>query len=339
MAPRPQRRAHRGDAPRRIETSTSRLLAAGRAAVSACRRAAASAALTVAVLGGALPALAGDEQPIRFALNDWTGQRITTQLMGTILAKAGHRVEYVDASYMDQLDEIASGRIDVAMEYWSIAGMPALQEALAGGKVRILGETGMIAREEWWYPAYVKERCPGLPDWRALSACATVFALPETAPKGRYLGGPVTWGGFDEERVAALGLDFVVEHADTEADLYRTLGDAVAKHQPILLWIYTPHWVPARYEGEWVAFPDYSEDCYRKRHYDCAKPSGPIWKVGATDLEQRWPEAAQAIDAFHISNEDMGALIARVEVDGVSIDEAIGEWLGHNEAVWKRWLD
>ena len=35
--------------------------------------------------------------------------------------------------------------------------------------------------------------------------CAEAFSTPETAPKGRYLGGPVTWEGFDDERVVALG--------------------------------------------------------------------------------------------------------------------------------------
>ena len=54
----------------------------------------------------------------------------------------------------------------------------------------------------------MKEKCPGLPNWEALKseACAEAFSTAETAPKGRYLGGPVTWGGFDDERVEALGL-------------------------------------------------------------------------------------------------------------------------------------
>ena len=331
-------RAHRGDAPDCIGDRTARLRAGRRFVVATL-----VAVLACVLLGSSLsadpPEAANGDEPIRFAVNDWTGQQIATRLMGTILAMAGHRIEYVDANYMDQLDEIAAGRIDVAMEYWSTAGMPALQDALASGQVRILGETGMTAREEWWYPAYVKESCPGLPDWRALRACASVFASPETGPKGRYLGGPVTWGGFDEERVAALGLDFVVQHADTEADLYATLAAAVAERQPILLWVYAPHWAPARHDGEWVQFPDFSDECYERRRFDCAKPSGPIWKVGATSLDRRFPEAAQAIHGFRISNQEMGALIARVDVDGVSIEEAIGEWLARNETVWKPWLD
>jgi glycine betaine/proline transport system substrate-binding protein len=309
--------------------------------VAAARRAAttfAAALLALPLLAGGAPAETAEE-PIRFALNEWTGQRISTHLMAAILAKAGHPVTFVEASYMDQLDEIAAGRIDVAMEYWSTSGMPVLQEALSDGSVQILGATGMHAREEWWYPVYMKERCPGLPDWRALKQCAATFAVPETAPKGRYLAGPVTWGGFDEERVAALGLDFEVVHADTEADLYATLEAAVAKHQPVLLWVYTPHWAPVRHQGEWVQFPAFTDACYREQRFDCGKPSGPIWKVGAKDLPERWPEAVQAIRAFHLSNEEMGAMIARVDVDGLTIEETVAEWMAANEAVWKSWLD
>ena len=106
-----------------------------------------------------------------------------------------------------QFAGLKTGDLDVAMEIWETTGREAMDEATATGQVENLGETGMQAIEEWWYPAYMKEKCPGLPDWKALKepACAEAFSTPETAPKGRYLGGPVTWGGFDEERVEALG--------------------------------------------------------------------------------------------------------------------------------------
>ena len=54
----------------------------------------------------------------------------------------------------------------------------AMDEATATGKVENLGETGMQAIEEWWYPAYMKEKCPGLPDWKALNECAEAFSTP-----------------------------------------------------------------------------------------------------------------------------------------------------------------
>ena len=43
----------------------------------------------------------------------------------------------------------------------------------------------------------------------SLGMCGS-FSTMETAPMGRYLGGPVTWGGFDDERVEALNLDWEV---------------------------------------------------------------------------------------------------------------------------------
>ena len=65
-----------------------------------------------------------------------------------------------------------------------------MDEATATGQVENVGETGMQAIEEWWYPAYMKERCPGLPDWQALNKCAAEFATPETAPRAAIWAGP-----------------------------------------------------------------------------------------------------------------------------------------------------
>ena len=97
----------------------------------------------------------------------------------------------------------------------------------------------------------MKEKCPGLPNWEALKdpACAAAFSTPETAPNGRYVGGPVTWEGFDDERVVALGLPFTVIHAGTDAAMFAELDSAYQRQAPIMLWVYSPHWAPAKYRG------------------------------------------------------------------------------------------
>ena len=212
------------------------------------------------------PAAAAPEStdPIRITLHDWTGQLITSQLMAEVLKKAGYNVEYVQADYLAQFAGLETGDLTLAMEIWATTGQEAMDAAIATGKIENLGETGMQAKEEWWFPSYMKEKCPGLPNWEALKdpACAEAFSTAETAPKGRYLGGPVTWGGFDEERVEALGLPFEVVHAGTDAALFAELESAYQRKAPIMLWIYAPHWASAKYEGEWVEFPDYSAECY-----------------------------------------------------------------------------
>lgn len=301
-----------------------------------------------ALLIGAGAALAEPEStdPIKLTLHDWTGQLITTNIMAAVLEEAGYNVELVQADYLAQFSGLESGDLHVAMELWETTAAEAMAASLATGNTVSFGPTGMQGKEEWWYPSYVKEQCPGLPDWQALNDCAELFATPETAPKGRYLGGPVTWGGFDAERIAALGLNFEVIHAGTDAAMFAELESAYQRRAPILLWVYAPHWAPIKYDGEWVEFPPYSVECYTdpavgvnpEATHDCGKPTGDIMKVGWAGLEGKWPGAAQAITAFQMTNDEMGAMVGKVDVDGMSVEDVVDEWMTANEAVWTTWI-
>lgn len=294
------------------------------------------------------PALADVESkdPIKLTLHDWTGQFVTTRIMGSVLKKAGYNIEYVQADYIAQFAGLQSGDLTVAMEIWETTGREAMDKATKTGKVVNVGKTGMNAIEEWWYPSYMKERCPGLPDWKVLNKCAKEFSTPETAPKGRYLGGPVTWGGFDDERTEALGLDFEVVHAGTDAALFAELESAYQRKAPILLWIYAPHWAPSKYKGEWVKFPEYSAACYAdakvgmnpNAKYDCGKPRGPIWKVAWAGMKDKWPGAYAAMQKFNINNDEMGAMVGAVDLDGKKVEAVVAAWMKKNEARWKEWL-
>ncbi|MEM9628535.1 MAG: ABC transporter substrate-binding protein [Pseudomonadota bacterium] len=286
--------------------------------------------------------------PIKLTLHDWTGQLITTNLMGEVLKKAGYTVDYVQADYIAQFAGLKTGDLHVAMEIWETTGRDAMDEATGTGDVENLGETGMQAIEEWWYPAYMKEQCPGLPNWEALldETCAEAFSTAETAPYGRYLGGPVTWGGYDDERVTALELPFEVVHAGTDAALFAELESAYQRQAPIMLWVYAPHWAPSKYDGEWVEFPSYSAECYADpavglnpdEAYDCGKPRGPIWKVAWSGVKDKWPGAHAAIQAFTVDNDAMGQMVAAVDLDGKTVEDVVAEWMAANEGVWSGWI-
>ena len=290
---------------------------------------------------------AESSDPIKLTLHDWTGQLITTNIMAEVLKSAGYNVELVQADYIAQFAGLKTGDLHVAMEMWETTGRDAMDEATATGKVENIGETGMEGIEEWWYPLYMKEKCPGLPNWEALNDCAEEFSIPETAPKGRYVGAPVTWGGFDDERVEALELDYEVIHAGTDAALFAELESAYQRKAPILLWVYAPHWAPSKYEGEWVQFPEYSSECYNDPSvgvnpdmaYDCGKPRGPIWKVAWAGVKDKWPGAYSAIKNFKLDNDEMGKMITAVDLDGKDLDAVVADWLAANESRWKTWLN
>jgi len=306
-----------------------------------------AAMFAVAVAMAPASAEVESKDPIKLTLHDWTGQLITTNIMGEVLKKAGYNIEYVQADYIAQFAGLKSGDLHVAMEMWETTGRDAMDEATATGKVENLGETGMKAIEEWWYPAYMKEQCPGLPNWEALNDCAEAFSIPETAPRGRYLGGPVTWGGFDDERAEALELDYEVVHAGTDAALFAELESAYQRKAPILLWVYAPHWAPVKFEGEWVDFPEYTAECYQDPSwginpdmaYDCGKPRGPIWKVAWAGLKDKWAGAHKAVVNFNVDNDEMGAMVSAVDLEGRKLDDVVAEWMATNEDRWKAWIE
>lgn len=307
--------------------------------------AAAALALSVAAMPLTASADVESQDPIKLTIHDWTGQLITTQIMGEVLKAKGYNVEYVIADYLAQFAGLEEGDLHLAMEMWETTGRDAMDASIPTGKTENLGETGMQAIEEWWYPLYMKEKCPGLPDWNALNDCAEAFSTPETAPRGRYLGGPVTWGGFDDERAEALGLDFEVVHAGTDAALFAELESAYQRKAPILLWVYAPHWAPAKFEGEWVDFPKYTAECYQDpswgsnpdQAHDCGKPRGPIWKIAWAGMKDKWPGAHAAAKAFTVSNDEMSQMIVNVDLDGQKVEDVVAQWMKDNEAKWQAW--
>ena len=307
--------------------------------------AAGAVAVALAVSGPAAGEVPESKDPIKLTLHDWTGQYVTVNIMKRVLEEMGYNVELVQADYIAQFAGLESGDLHVAMEMWETTGKQAMEESLATGNTIDLGETGMDAKEEWWYPIYMKEKCPGLPNWEALNDCAEAFSTPETHPKGRYLGGPVTWAGFDDERAEALGLDYEVVHAGTDAALFAELESAYQRGEPFLGWVYAPHWAPAKYEGEWVEFPEYTDECYNDptwgsnpdMAYDCGKPFGWIKKVGWKGGEEIWPCAYEAIRNMRIDNDAMGQLIIEIDLEGKSVEDAVEGWIQANEATWREW--
>src|SRR5690349_2796972 len=217
-----------------------------------------AAVLSLALLSADAPAANADPEstdPIKIAMFDWTSVNINATILSKILKAKGYNVELVTSDYLSSLQTgLQTGDLTVGLEYWDTTAGEAMKAADDSGKTEKVGALGPKAKEEWWFPEYMKEKCPGLPNWEALKdpKCAEAFSTPEAAPKGRYRGRPTTWGGFDDERVEALGLPCEVVPAGTDAAMFAELESAYQRKAPIMLWIYSPHWATAKYKGEWV---------------------------------------------------------------------------------------
>ncbi|MDD9993370.1 MAG: ABC transporter substrate-binding protein [Rhodospirillales bacterium] len=243
---------------------------------------------------------------------------------------------------------MCEGDIDVVHEVWQGAFGVAFEQVVAQDCVIDAATHDAKTREEWWYPSYVEEQCPGLPDWEALNACAEMFATAETAPKGRFLGGPVDWLKHDAERVEGLGMDFEVVNAGSAAAIWAELASAFERKAPIVHFNWTPNFIEAIYDGKFVEFPEYDEGCKDDpawgpnpdMTHDCGNPKDGYLKIGVWNgMPDKWPTAYAIISKMNLTNLDIAVMSKLVDIDGMEVEEAADKWLADNEAKWMSWVN
>ncbi len=284
--------------------------------------------------------------PIRIVTNNWTSQLVLSNVVGQLLEQMGYNVEYKSSDTQLQYTAMPNNDMDFQIEVWEGSQAESFEKAKAQGLLD-LGDHEAITREDWWYPTYVKEVCPGLPDWKALDACADKFATAETQPKGRFVGPPADWGKHYSERIQALNMNFQEVPVGQAATLWAELQAAYDRKEPIVLFNWTPNFIEAKFEGEFVKFPDYDPACHSdpawgsnpQAIYDCGAPEkGYLKKAGSPDLEKKWPAAAAFLRNVNFNNEEIAAAAAMVDVDALSPEDAAKKWIAENEAKWKTWM-
>ncbi|MBY0558908.1 ABC transporter substrate-binding protein [Hyphomicrobium sp.] len=308
-------------------------------------------AIVTAASGFAAAASAGDwkpesADPIKLTINEWTGQTITTHIAGKILKNMGYNVEYVVAGYFPQMTALQDGSVTAALEIWTTNIGDAYDKAIATKNVVDVGGLGIKPVETWFYPAYMEETCPGLPDWKALKNCSAVFATPDTAPDGRFLDYPADWGTTNKDRIKALDLPFVAIPAGSEGAIVAEIKSAFAKKTPLLVMWYKPHWVYGKYDLRQVELPPYQDGCFDKPEiglnpnatYDCDFVRGDVRKVAWVGMAEKWPAAVKLISSLHITNDEQIEMITKIDEGGASLDAVTTDWLAANEKTWKGWV-
>ena len=206
---------------------------------------------TIAITAGILAALPlaafaeDSSDPIVIPIHNWSSQIVMSNVVGQMLESAGNNVEYVTTDSQAVYESVRLGDVTLEMEVWEGAFGASFRAAQEKGGIVDVGDHNAVTREDWWYPMWTKEACPGLPDWKALNDCAALFKTAETGDKGMYLDGPVDWLKHGKERVEALDMDFAVINAGSAAALWAAIGAAEADKKPIVVFNWTPNFAEA----------------------------------------------------------------------------------------------
>ena len=307
-----------------------------------------AAALSLALLASGPVKAADSSDPIIIPTHNWSSQIVMSHVVGQLLQEIGNTVEFVSTDSQAVYESIRLGDVTLELEVWEGAFGVAFKDALATGGIHDVGDHDAVTREEWWYPDYVEELCPGLPDWQALNKCAEMFATPETGDKGRFLGGPVDWLKHDAERVEALGMNFQVVNAGSASALWAELAAAKKRKQAIVLFNWTPNFIEAVHPGKFVEFPAYFEGCKDdpsggpnpNATYDCGNPANGYLKKAAWDgMKDKWPRAYGVLQKLSFTNAQIAEMAKLVDVDEMEPEDAATAWLDANPDVWKAWVE
>ena len=301
----------------------------------------ASAIAVGAIAALTFAAMAEDSSdPIVIPIHNWSSQIVMSNVVGQILEEQGNNVEYVTTDSQAVYESIRLGDVTMELEVWEGAFGASFREALEKGGLHDVGDHNAVTREDWWYPLWTKEACPGLPDWKALNDCAEIFATPETGDKGRYLDGPVDWLKHGQERVAALGMDFVVVNAGSAAALWAEIGAAEEDKRPVVVFNWTPNFAEAVWEGEFVEFPAWVDGCDKDPAvgpnpdalYDCGNPPNGYLKKAAWDgMKDKWPGAYETLTKVNFTNAQIAEMAKLVDIDELEPEEAAEAWLEDNQ--------
>lgn len=291
-------------------------------------------------------ALAQDAPVIKLTVINSSETDVPTYILGHVLTRAGHEVEYVSADYTAGLTGLQQGDLHTFM-CWDTT-WEACQEAVSTGDVINAGSSGIVVREGWWYPAYLEASCPGLPDYTALlqDGCIKALATAETEPAAQFVAAPADWITYTDETIDAFGLSFAPIASGSSGALIATVKGAYDRKEPVMGWGYSPHWFFDKAEGNYVAFPPYEPACFTDpawgpipdKTHDCATPSGFLWKLMNSNFALESPATARILYLFTLDAKTVADGMEKIDVTGQSYDQMAEDWVNANETVWRGWL-
>lgn len=282
---------------------------------------------------------------IKLAANAWMASELNVAVAEIILEeKMGFPVEVVAIDENDQWAKLAKGELHACLEVWPSGHAGRAQKYIQEEKsIENGGPLGPVGKIGWYIPDYILRKYPELATWEGFKKPENValFAAPETGDKGRFLAGDPGWVQYDADIIRNLGLNLQVVRLGSEEALLAALDSAYKKQEPVLMYFWTPHWAHAVYDLVPVTLPPYSDECYARQTaggVDCDYPPDPLYKIFWSGFKGYAPQAYEFLKKMNYTTRDQIAMMAMVQIDKKSIQEAARAWLRDHETEWQAWL-
>ena len=275
---------------------------------------------------------------IKAAEFPWSAAKLTTVILSEVAAQHPELgVGKIDATTLGPAPAWAGaqrGDVDLLAE----VAMPNQQELAdkAKDKVSMVHQTYGDAQQGWFVPTYATQ--PGQP----LAGLTSVTQLNDYAAplNNKLVDADPSFITTQQNAKRLEGYGLTLEQvASSESAQLAELRRAYQAKEPILVYLYHPHWVFAEFEMTQLQEPNpYTPDCFTTGNGACAMPSYAAWTAASTKVQQDAPKFYAMLQKFEIAVPDMEGMLKSVDVDKKDATAVAKEWLGANQDKVQQWV-
>lgn len=255
---------------------------------------------------------AKETKRINLSYVEWDTEVASTNVVGEVLKQMGYDVTMTPLDNSIMWKSVSNGESDAMVSAW-LPKTHGSQYAQYKDQVEDLGANLTGAKVGLAVPAYMDVN--------------SIDELTDQAGK-KIIGiepgaGVVTAAENTIQKYDNLK-DWKVETSSSGA-MTVALGQAIKKHEPIVVTGWTPHWMFAKYDLKYLEDPENGMGSEEQIHTMVRK-----------GLKEDQPEAYKVLDNFHWSEKDMEKVMLEIN-NGKDPQQAAKEWIKENQELVESW--
>lgn len=278
---------------------------------------------------------------------NWASNTVVTSVAKFIMEQGyGCDVTVVPSDTVPAVTSVAeNGEPDIVTELWLNSAGDAYLRLEKEGKIERLGKVldpGGV--EGWWIPTYLADEHP------ELKTIEGIMANPELVGS-RFNNCTDGWGCrvVNDNLIRALDLEEsgieVFNHGSGET-LASSMASAVQDGEPWFGYYWGPTVPLGKLDMTRVKLGEYKKEVHQKNQTADADnpgvsefPAAPILTSVTTDFKDREPEVAEMLSKMTFKTDTMSALLAWMDSNNASAEEAAVYFLSNNRDEWSTWLN
>lgn len=295
--------------------------------------------LLVAIsLVGCASGTGGGGVTVRAAQFPWSAAKLTNAILAEIVAShpelgvAG--IKTIQVGPATAWAGAQRGDVDLLSE----VAMPNQEKlaAKAARRIELVHQTYGNAQQGWFVPSYALE--PGQP----LAGLRSVTQLNDYAAAldGKLIDSDPSFITTEQNAKRLAGYQLRLRQVtSSEAAQLAELRRAYERRQPILVYLYHPHWVFQEFQMTQLEEPTPAQpECFTTGSGACAMPAYAAWTAASKELAQRAPRFDAMLRRFELPVPDIEEMLKRVDVDSENVSEVARQWVASHPDVVSGWV-